>query len=90
MNIGCESNAIIRTSIDRQPDIINIQLNVDIPNKEFGCELVMNIHEQYHAIDEAINLGMFGSGEYKLNINGYLTSFYIPEPEADLLTQKSK
>lgn len=86
MNIGCESNAIIRTSIDRKQDIIHIQLNVDIPTNNSGCHYVMNIHEPYHAIDdEAINLGMFGPGDYELNINGYETSFYIPEPEDDLL-----
>ncbi len=28
---------------------------------------------------------MFGPGDYELNINGYETSFYIPEPEDDLL-----
>lgn len=82
MNIGCDSNAIIQTSIDRQPDIIHIRLHADIPTNKSGCHYVMNIHEPYHAIDdEAINLGMFGPGDYELNINGYETSFYIPEPE---------
>ena len=86
MNIGCKSNAIIHTYIDRKPDIIHITLHADIPKNNSGCHYVMNIHEQYNAIDrEEINLGMFGSGDYELNINGYETSFYIPEPEDDLL-----